>query len=214
MRRRLISILAIFLAIGLVGAGAFAYFSDSETSTGNTFTAATGDLTYNVDYTYTGAGTVNVGGAGAGNDSNGINSRVVFSNLAPGDSGSITWTLENVGTISETLDVKARRTNDLDGVDTEPELLVDPDGPGGVGELDDNMDRTNTYCLDSVPYSTWSGSGPMGYTTYTSLDKLPVTLPAGSVFTIKWEWSIPSGVGNIIQGDTFQMDLQMTLNQL
>jgi len=44
MKKLLLSILAIFLVIGLVGAGTFAWFQDTETSTGNTFTAGTLDL--------------------------------------------------------------------------------------------------------------------------------------------------------------------------
>jgi len=44
VKKLLLSILAIFLVIGLVGAGTFAWFQDTETSTGNTFTAGTMDL--------------------------------------------------------------------------------------------------------------------------------------------------------------------------
>jgi len=44
MRKLLLSMLAIFLVIGLVGAGSFAWFQDTETSTGNTFSAGTLDL--------------------------------------------------------------------------------------------------------------------------------------------------------------------------
>ena len=44
MKKLLLSILAIFLVIGLVGAGTFAWFQDTETSAGNTFTAGTLDL--------------------------------------------------------------------------------------------------------------------------------------------------------------------------
>jgi predicted ribosomally synthesized peptide with SipW-like signal peptide len=36
--------MAIVLVLGLVGVGAFAYFGDAETSTGNAFTAGTLDL--------------------------------------------------------------------------------------------------------------------------------------------------------------------------
>lgn len=43
MRKFLLSGLAILLAVGLMGSS-FAYFSDTETSTGNTFTAGTLDM--------------------------------------------------------------------------------------------------------------------------------------------------------------------------
>lgn len=44
MKKILFSLMAIVLAVGIVGAGAFAYFSDVETSSGNTFTAGTLDM--------------------------------------------------------------------------------------------------------------------------------------------------------------------------
>lgn len=45
MKKILFSLMAIALVVGLVGAGAFAQFFDTETSSGNTFTAGTLDLT-------------------------------------------------------------------------------------------------------------------------------------------------------------------------
>lgn len=44
MKKILMSLMAIGLVVGLVGAGTMAYFSDTETSTGNTFTAGTLDI--------------------------------------------------------------------------------------------------------------------------------------------------------------------------
>ena len=44
MKKLLLSMLATFLVIGLVGASTFAWFQDTETSTGNTFSAGTMDL--------------------------------------------------------------------------------------------------------------------------------------------------------------------------
>ena len=44
MKKILISLMSIALVIGLVGVGTMAYFSDAETSTGNTFAAGTVDL--------------------------------------------------------------------------------------------------------------------------------------------------------------------------
>jgi len=44
MKKILISVMSLALVVGLLGAGAMAYFSDVETSEGNTFTAGTLDL--------------------------------------------------------------------------------------------------------------------------------------------------------------------------
>lgn len=47
MRKILFSLMTLVLVVGLVGGGAFAYFSDTEESKGNTFTAGTIDLEMN-----------------------------------------------------------------------------------------------------------------------------------------------------------------------
>jgi len=44
VKKILFTVMSLALVIGLVSAGAFAYFSDTETSTGNSFTAGTLDL--------------------------------------------------------------------------------------------------------------------------------------------------------------------------
>jgi hypothetical protein len=45
-------------------------------------------------------------------------------------------------------------------------------------------------------------------------DNLPKPLPAGSVLVVTYNWSIPTTVGNIIQGDTFTLNLTMSLDQI
>lgn len=47
MKKILISLMTVAVVAGLVGGGAFAYFNDTETSKGNTFTAGTLDLKVN-----------------------------------------------------------------------------------------------------------------------------------------------------------------------
>ena len=210
MKKILISLMAIVLAVGLVGAGALAYFSDVETSEDNIFTAGTLDLVV------TTSGTCNDGGKVTVNEmGDGFNDNVVFANLAPGDSGSITWTLTNTGSLGGNILVQQTLTNDSDGVDTEPELLVDPDGPGGLGELDNLMDLTSTCTIDGV--STFSPTPYVGKMSdialYLNVDLLPKPLPAGSVLVLTYNWSIPTTVGNIIQGDTFTVNMLMTLDQ-
>jgi len=80
-RKVLASLLVIAVVAGLVGAGTFAYFSDTEESSANTFTAGTLELTV------TGSE-----GATAG--------WVTPSNWAPGDTEVGNVVLANVGTIN------------------------------------------------------------------------------------------------------------------
>ena len=78
MNKLLMSIMVIGIAALFLGAGTFAYFSDTETSGGNTFTAGTIDLT--------------LSGTGA--------TGVTFGNMAPGDTASATITVTNIGSLS------------------------------------------------------------------------------------------------------------------
>jgi predicted ribosomally synthesized peptide with SipW-like signal peptide len=76
MKAILISLMVIGLVGGMVGGGLFAYFSDTETSTGNTFTAGT------IDITVTGGGIVKNG------------SQVEFK---PCEWGYLEYTITNIG---------------------------------------------------------------------------------------------------------------------
>jgi len=80
VKKILITVMAVALSLGLMG-GAFAYFSDTETSTGNTFTAGTLDLTLG-----------ETGGA-----------PITLNNMKPGDTASGTMTVTNVGTLAGSL---------------------------------------------------------------------------------------------------------------
>jgi predicted ribosomally synthesized peptide with SipW-like signal peptide len=85
MRKILGLTVAALLVMGLVGGGTWAYFSDTESSTGNTLSAGTLDLNIN-----------------------GANSAVTMftvSNLYPGDSDSAYATLSNAGNLAGELDI-------------------------------------------------------------------------------------------------------------
>ena len=206
--------MTLVLVLGLVGAGAFAYFSDTETSTGNTFTAGTLDLVVVTTGACSDVGKITVNEQG-----DGLNDSVVFANLAPGDSGSITWTITNTGSLPGDVMIHRTMTNDVDGVNTEPEMAIEPGATASTpGELDDNMWLSSTVTIDGTttftptPYENWMWlEGTYGPDQF---DNLPKPLPAGSVLVVTYNWSIDSGVGNIIQGDTFTLNLEMTLSQI
>jgi predicted ribosomally synthesized peptide with SipW-like signal peptide len=113
-RKVLISLFIIgILALG-IGWGTHSLFTDTETSSGNRFTAATLDL--------------EVGGS----------SILVINvgNIAPGyDSGYYKWILKNVGSIPGKVSVTfSVIVNDDNGL-TEPESACDTTGGSGEGEL-------------------------------------------------------------------------------
>ncbi|MEW6769869.1 MAG: TasA family protein [Bacillota bacterium] len=73
MKRLLLSALVLFLAIGTAGTGTFAYFQDTEASTGNIFTAGTMDLK------------IKAGLPWEGDYTDGVTATWTLSDMKPGD---------------------------------------------------------------------------------------------------------------------------------
>jgi predicted ribosomally synthesized peptide with SipW-like signal peptide len=212
----------IGLVCALIGAGVYAVFSDTETSTGNTFTAGTLNLVPSTSGTGPGGKyTVTPGG-------DGVNGKVVFSKLAPGDSGSITWTLQNNGNLDGTLTMPSTATFDENG-SNEPESAVGSNNGGSNGDLDEYMGirlkRDGTYILgDASNYVPFSGLEAV-------LDAQSRSLTASGTLTYVLEWEIASDVkgagtdgefgtaddvdedDNIIQSDKATLDITFTLTQ-
>lgn len=110
----LISVFVIGILALSIGWGTYSLFSDTETSSGNIFTAATLDLEV-------GSSPVMV---------------ITLNNMKPGDdTGYYKWILKNVGTIPGKLSVTfSAMINDDNGL-TEPESACDTTGGAGQGEL-------------------------------------------------------------------------------
>lgn len=129
------------LAMGATGA----FFSDSETSTGNTFTA--GDIDLKIDNTsyVTDANGILVSSPGTSWSLKdlvpGVDHFFNFADLKPGDLGEDTISI-HVGSNNAWMCAAARVTDDSDQTCTDPELADDATctNPGlGQGELADNL---------------------------------------------------------------------------
>jgi spore coat-associated protein N len=193
--------MALLLVIGLVGVGTYAYFSDTESSTGNTLTAGTLDL--NID---------------------GGNTAVITftaSDVAPGDSGTGSSTLANVGTISGELDIATSATTNTPGAGGE--------FGGGSGEL--GASAQIAMYLDVDQSDTWT-AGDIGLKSDGTTYSLPTTLDYDEIddyASETWDaveamaasasddiivnWQVPTGAGNEIQGDSVSFDITFTLEQ-
>lgn len=222
MRKILVSVMVISLACALIGGGIYAVFSESEDSTGTSWTTGTLNLIPTVSGTGPGGKyTVTAGG-------DGLNGYVVFTNLAPGDSGSITWTLENEGSLDGTLTMASDVTFEENG-SNEPEDAVAGNNGGGNGDLDEYMGvrlkRGASYILgDATNYVPFSG-------LETVLDAESEALTASGTLVYVLEWAIASDVegagadgkfgtaddvaedDNIIQSDKATLDITFTLTQ-
>jgi spore coat-associated protein N len=194
--------IAVLLIIGLVGAGTYAYFSDTESSTNNSLTAGTLDL--NID----------------GDDV--AVTTFTASDVAPGESGTGNSTLDNVGSISGELDIATSAVaNSAGSGGTEYE--------GGSGELGANaqiavyldVDQSGTWNAGDIGLlsdgTTYSFPTVLNYDEideYASEDWDAVeTMAATASDDIVVNWQVPTGAGNDIQGDTVSFDITFTLEQ-
>ncbi len=116
MKKILISLITMAAVAGLIGGGAFAYFNDTETSSGNTFTAGTLDL--KVD----------------GKDDGTTVAHVTLSDMKPcADSGYYKWVLKNDGSLPGKLSVTfGAMTNNENGI-IEPEIAAEAQPYGYFG---------------------------------------------------------------------------------
>ena len=197
--------IAALLIIGIVGVGTFAYFSDTATSTGNTWTAGT--LVLSESTTGSAAKNSYVVTPGGG-----INGSVQFGltdPVKPGSSGIITWTLNNTGNVPGTLTLVAINTFNENPPENAPEHAADPTDSIGLGQ-------------DLMVWVTRNGTDILGSTgTYVAMSGLQTALnleisktkTIGTPMVYVLHWQVPTSAGNEIQGDTAQLDITFTLNQ-
>jgi spore coat-associated protein N len=170
----------------------YAYFDDTETSSGNSFSAGTLDLKVNSVDNPTSTFTV--------------------SNVYPGATNSVSVTLTNSGTISGTLSVAIISVTNGPGQTPEPEAAL---GTADNGELGSKMDVTlwidtdGDNMIDGGETTLYNGlldnANGVAFTANTL---------AGGVSThIGIMYSVPDTVGNEIQGDICTFSIQYTLVQ-
>ena len=196
-------VLAVLMLALLIG-GLYGYFDDTEESTGNVFTAGTLNLVPSTN----GTGPVGKYTVTAGGD--GVNGNVVFNRIAPGDNGTIAWTLTNTGNLDGTLTLASTVTFAENG-SNEPEAAVAGNNDGGNGDLDQyvgvKLQRNGTYILGDA--GTWGSFANL----QSTLNAESQSLVGGGTITYVFTWNVDSRVGNIIQSDTAQIDITFTLTQ-
>ncbi len=205
---------AALLVMGLVGGGTWAYFSDTETSTGNTLTAGTLDLTPDEGTIY-------------------VMSYDASDGMAPGwiSGGADSWTLTNSGTVDGDLTITIGAIANADETDEEPESDDAGNTPGG--DLGANLDVEFWVDLDGSTTSdatVWADAGAMngymdigeGEVIYSGvLDSMPATFPTsgkidlnnGASINVYFDASIDTLVGNRIMSDSCTFDITFNLNQ-
>jgi len=197
----------------LIGGGTYAYFSDTETSTGNTFTAGTLDLT--------------VGSADPTTE------KIAFNSLKPGDTSGdvgvtpIAWEIKNTGTINGNLTIECGAiTNNENGLTEPEEEAGDTDAPGELGanllvafwieNTSGNYylksDGTNETCTGlPLPSDAYDILDNYGETSWANLTTLAGGASAG---TFHVEYNLTPETGNDVQSDNCTFDLTFRLDQV
>jgi len=192
--------IAAIMVMGLVGGGTWAYFSDTETSTGNTFAAGTLDLEVDSDNPWT-------------------TTPISISDIAPGaNSGDVTITCENVGNLPGDLFLKISSVATTGGTSiypsgspvasSEPEWTIG--GGASYSEVKDIDTKLTLNCTaDSVPVtgidSTLLSAMP---STWTKIkDDL-----SGSIDLVM-SADLDSDTDNNYQGDVCTFTIELYLAQ-
>jgi predicted ribosomally synthesized peptide with SipW-like signal peptide len=194
-KRILVSIAIIALMGSVIGGGTIAYFSDVETSNGNTFTAGTLDL--QID----------------GGDANVV--KFTVNNFRPGNQPKQSFVLDNVGSLNGYLDLEAIAVTDYENGRNDPEIDAG-DTTDGVGELSSVV---NLRLFVDYGGDGWISTGDNVFfnglvNTLPSSFELNEPISAGGTLYIvalfDW-WSTPND--NLAQSDSMVIDIGFELGQ-
>jgi hypothetical protein len=222
MNRRIVIMILIALASLVMTVGfTWAGISDMESSASNNLVSGKLDQKPVIAGSYSGSSSlyhVTAGGEG-------VNGKVVFDRVAPGQSGTIKWVLENTGTVAGTLSIAATSAFS-DGVTAvPPEVLFAGNNAGGNGDLDSYLMVTlqrgvgATQAAAEGSYAYFNGATPWAISGLEAvLESNPVALAAAggndtTVYLLNWSLSGTDPSINITQGDTAQIDLTFNLTQ-
>jgi predicted ribosomally synthesized peptide with SipW-like signal peptide len=202
MKRILVSLMTMALIGALVTGGIYAYFSDTETSTGNTFTAGTLDLEVNDENPWTSTG-------------------VTVANMEPGVAATpVDISCENVGTLTGDLYLRITSVTDTGGTINEPECYAEggtwtsPSGPcTGNTAVDDISTLITLSCqVDGSPVAGLNGvllSAVPGTWTLIQDD----LAGSGGTITLSIGGTLSSGAANEYQGDVSTFTIELYLAQ-
>jgi len=199
MKKIAMSLMTIAAVVALSVGATGAYFSDVETSTGNTFSAGTLDL--NVDGK---EGTQVV--------------HVSFANVVPavqwqGAEYDHQWVLKNTGSVPGSITYKIKNIKNYENDCINPEAKAGDISCGVLeGELGSQLKMV--FQLNQAPYGYNQDIYPLNSAENVAYTPAAYHLNAGeskNVFTRSW--LINAANNNLVQGDAVEFDIEFTLNQ-
>jgi predicted ribosomally synthesized peptide with SipW-like signal peptide len=194
VKKMLIIAMACVLTLGLIG-GAFAYFTDTETASSNTFTAGYMDLLIN-----------------GANDPSGI---ITVANMAPGkETGDYLIRFKNDGSLAGTISYDVAIT----GEPAEPDTLR-PDGTGS--NVSANAFAVQVYVTkllwgaddilaDMISAADANADGYLSLyelSAYGVFSDTSETLAVGATKTITYRFTLNPDAGDAYQGDGVVMSV-------
>lgn len=204
MKKTLFTMMALVLVIGLAGAGTFAYFSDTETSTDNTFTAGTLDLTVN--------------------GKNGENVQLFdVSNLKPTSQPRGSYRINNIGSIAGFLDIENISFANYENECVEPELEAgdttcgaDPDQGELGAQLNLRMflDRNTDGSISVGDQMIFNGRVDSLPTSFDLNEPVPAGGGVDVVAEIYDWWSGQDINDNLAQSDRLVVNMTFELGQM
>ncbi|MBA7602675.1 hypothetical protein ES703_09771 [subsurface metagenome] len=197
--------IAVAVVIALVTTGTFALFSDTETSSPNTFTAGIIDLEIDCDgdtvFTPT-------------DDPPEIFNYLPASDIKPGDDGEVTLSLHlKTGSNDADLWMQVQNLNNYGGVLSEPE----EEEENGTPDDDIASEILVKLWIDDGDNIWEDGEVVLYDDTLSGLTaKLTVQLDAvaSTTYYVGWSWELPSAVGNEHQGDYCTFDIVFGADQV
>ena len=213
MKRIIFSLMTLVAVLTVSGAGSFAYFSDTETSTGNTFTAGTLDLkVWEPDSSWVDDPNVPVLISAGYLDSE-IGD--IINNLEPGGEGTFIVPIRNDGSVDGEAKLQFTNLVDYENGVNEPECVAEGGSWSGEtcsidlgdGELSQYLDVVVYYGVEEKARGTLlalvaGGVIELGDLTANTEENVVM------VFSIDYET-----VGNDIQGDSVSFDITFELIQ-
>jgi predicted ribosomally synthesized peptide with SipW-like signal peptide len=212
--------LAAMLVIGLAATGTWAYLSDSQKSSGNVFTSGKLDLVPLTTGSYSGSASLYHVTAGG----NGVNGKVVFDSIAPGQNGSFEWVLRDNGSLPGTLTISYSNTFNDSGVSALKTLAIAHGATGDLAQylmvtLQRGTGANQAAAEAAMTYILGSAGSPVALSNLAAVLNAQSQALAASggantvVYKLSWSLSNTDPNVNVVQADTAQLNLTFTLSQ-
>lgn len=199
MKRILLSLAMIALVSSTAVGATKAYFSDSETSSGNTLAAGTISLTVNQA------------------QGSSVPVLVNASNLVPGAyTGVGVVNLKNIGSLPGKLSAKISNIHNLENGVTAPEITAGESPDNTVGDLGPKLSfivKQNYNPWDHFLYMTGLADGATLTTLHMSAGDLVLAPGEERQFQLNVQWPV-TATDDMAQGDSVNFDLTFRLDQV